>query len=191
MIAQMLLEGQTYVTISLVTNIIYKIRKGIQEAIGSPTATDNIRSIVAEMIQVFSTHFAQGGAGMVAIENLETGDRKQPKGINIFLDPRIKCGVGLSNEDNDIIYEKSREAIIEITAMELEHAQPKEQQQQPAQHCQQIQGHQAEDKDIFDDFNKSYVTETANRVNDVDREELVVNVVIAANAELALYKQAP
>jgi len=30
-----------------------------------------------------------------------------------------------------------------------------------------------------------------NRVNDVDRENLVVNVVMAADTELTLYKQAP
>jgi len=37
MVAQKLLEGQTYVTVSLVPYIIYKIRKGLQEAIDSPT----------------------------------------------------------------------------------------------------------------------------------------------------------
>ena len=45
MIAQRLLEGQTYVTISLVPYIIYKIRKGLREAIDSKTSTDYIRSI--------------------------------------------------------------------------------------------------------------------------------------------------
>jgi len=74
------------------------------------------------------------------MENLETGKRKWPKGINIlalmasFLDPRMRGEVGLSHEDKDIIYEKIREAIIEIATMESEHAQPQEQQQQPAQH---------------------------------------------------------
>jgi hypothetical protein len=84
MIAQKLLDGQTYVTISLVHYIIYKIRKGLQEAIDSPTSTDYIRRIAAEMIQVFNMHFVQGDAGMVATENLETGKRKRPKGINIL-----------------------------------------------------------------------------------------------------------
>jgi len=112
MIAQKLLEGQTYVTINLVPFIIYKIRKGLQEAIGSQTSTEYIRSIAAEMIQIFNTHFGQGDAGVVATENLETGKRKQPKGINIlalmasFLDPRMKGGVGLSNEDKEVIYDK-------------------------------------------------------------------------------------
>ena len=84
LIAQKLLEGQTYVTISLVPYIIYKIRKGLQEAIDSRTSTEYIRSIAAEMIQIFNTHFGQGDAGVVATENLETGKRKQPKGINIL-----------------------------------------------------------------------------------------------------------
>jgi len=35
MIAQKLLEGQTYVTIILVPYIIYKIRKGLQEAMSN------------------------------------------------------------------------------------------------------------------------------------------------------------
>jgi len=48
MIAQKLLEGQTYVTISLVPYIIYKIRKCLQEAIDSQTSTDYIQSIAAE-----------------------------------------------------------------------------------------------------------------------------------------------
>ena len=71
MIAQKLLEGQTYVTISLVHYIIYKIRKGHWEAIDSQTSTDYIRSIAAEMIQIFNTHYCQGDAGMVEIENLK------------------------------------------------------------------------------------------------------------------------
>jgi len=75
--------------------------------------------------------------------------------------------------------------------MELEHAQQQQEQQQPASHYEKIQGHQAEDEDIFDEINNSYVAETVNRVNDVDRENPFVNVVMAANAELTLYKQAP
>jgi len=64
------------------------------------------------MIQIFNTHFGQGDAGMVATGNVETGKRKRPKGNSIlalmasFLDPRMKGGVGLSNEDKEIIYDK-------------------------------------------------------------------------------------
>jgi len=79
MISQKLLEGQTYVTISFIPYIIYKIRKGLREAIDSQTSTEYIRRIAAEMIQIFNTHFGQVYAGTVAMENLETGKRKWPK----------------------------------------------------------------------------------------------------------------
>jgi len=109
-----------------------------------------------------------------------------------FLDPRMKGGVGLLNEDKEIIYDKIREAIIKIATMELKNAQPQEQaHQQPAAHYEKSQGHQAEDDDIFDEINNSYIADTVNRVNDVDRENPVVNLVTAADAELTLYKQAP
>jgi len=55
--------------------------------------------------------------------------------------------------------------------MELKNAQPQKQaHQQPAAHYEKSQGHQAEDEDIFDEINNSYVADTVNRVNDVDRE---------------------
>jgi len=44
---------------------------------------------------------------------------------------------------------------------------------------------------IFLKINNSYIAETVNRVTDVDRDNPVVNVVMAADAELTLYKQAP
>ena len=76
--------------------------------------------------------------------------------------------------------------------MELENPQPQEQaQQQPAPHYEKGQGHQAEDEELFDEISNSYIADTVNRVNDVDRENLVVNLVTEADAELTLYKQAP
>jgi len=51
-----------------------------------------------------------------------------------------------------------------------------------------IQSHQTEEEDIFDENNNSHIAETVNRVNDIDRENLVVNLVMAADAELTLYK---
>jgi len=80
------------------------------------------------MIQIFNTNFGQGVAGTVATENLETGKRKGPKGIYIlalmasFLDPWMKGGVGLSNEEKEIIYDKIQEVIIKIATMELKNA---------------------------------------------------------------------
>jgi hypothetical protein len=201
MIAQRLLEGETYVTISLVPYMVYKIRKGLQQSIESPTSSEYIRSIAAEMMLVFNTHFGQGAAGTVAIENLQPGYRRRPKGINMlalmasFLDPRTKGGVGISDADQEIIYEKIRESMIEIAALEIGHAQhehwhEQQQQQVPAPH-EQINPHPAEEDDIFDEINNYYIDENANRVVNVAVENPGVNVAATVDAELTLYKQEP
>ena len=78
-----------------------------------------------------------------------TAKGDQHFGIDGFLD-------GLSSDNKETIYDKIREAIIEIATMELENAQPQEQaQQKPAPHYEKSQGHQAEDEHIFDEINNS------------------------------------
>jgi hypothetical protein len=86
MIAQRLLEGQTYVTISLVPYMVYKIRKAIVQAMESPTASQYIHSIAAEMLVIFNKHFGQGQPGSVSRENLQLGDHRHPKGIHASFD---------------------------------------------------------------------------------------------------------
>jgi hypothetical protein len=102
----------------------------------SSTSSRYIGSIAAERILVFNAHFEEGGAGIVATENLQTGIRGHPKGINMlalmasFLDPTMKGGAGISDVDKEIIDEKIRELITENSAVEVGHPHPHEQQQQ-------------------------------------------------------------
>ncbi len=125
MIAQRLLEGQAYVTISLVPYMIYKARKGLVQAAASPASSEYVRSIATEMLQIFREHFGDGEDGTVATENLVPGRRRRPKGINMlalvasFLDPRMKGGVGISQADKVVIYDNIRSSMIEIAAMEV------------------------------------------------------------------------
>jgi hypothetical protein len=108
LIAQKLMGGEAYVPISLVPYMVYKIRKGLQQAMDSPTSSGYIRGIAAEMILVFNTYFRQGADGTVATENLQPGLRRRPKGINMlalmasFLVPRMKGGVGISDANKEI-----------------------------------------------------------------------------------------
>ncbi len=51
-----------YVTISLLPNMVYKIRKGLQQAIENPTSTAYIKG----MVMVLNAHFGQGANGTVA-----------------------------------------------------------------------------------------------------------------------------
>ncbi len=202
MIAQRLLEGEAYVTISLVPYMVYKIRKGLQQAMESPNSTDYIRNIAAEMIAVFNTHFGQGADGTVATENLQPGIRRRPKGINMlalkaaFLDPSMKGGVGISGADKETIYKNIRESIIEIAAVEIGHVHPHEQQQQqqpeqvPAPH-EQIQQQPAEEDGIFDEINNHYIDEVVHRGDEAENLGVNANAATIADAELTLYKQEP
>jgi len=66
------------VTISLVPYIIYKIRKGLWEAIDSQTSNDYIGALQQNDLNLQYT-FGQDDSGTVSMENLETGKRKMPK----------------------------------------------------------------------------------------------------------------
>jgi hypothetical protein len=57
--------------------MLYKIRKGVQQAMESPTSSWYIKNIAAEMTSMFNTHFGEGGARTVATENLQTGFRRK------------------------------------------------------------------------------------------------------------------
>jgi hypothetical protein len=76
MIAQRLLEGEAYVTISLVPYMVYKVQKGLQKAIETPTSSCCIKNIAAEMKLIFNTHFGEGVLEQLQqkIYNLDLGD---------------------------------------------------------------------------------------------------------------------
>ena len=197
MIAQKLMEGEAYVTISLVPYMVYKIRKGLQQAMDSPTSSGYIRGIAAEMILAFNTHFGLGADGTVATENLQPGLKRRPKGINMlalmasFLDPRMKGGVGISDADKEAIYENIRETIIEIAVVEIGHVHPHERQQQqpeqvPAPH-EQIQQQPAEEDDIFDEIDSHYIDEVVHRGDEAENLGVNANAATIADAELTLY----
>ena len=59
--------------------------------------------------------------------------------------------------------------------MKLENAQPQEQaQKQPAPHYEKSQGHQTEDKDIFDEIDNSYVAATIGCMMLTERIQLLM-----------------
>ena len=83
MIAQKLLEGQAYVTISLVPYMIYKMQKCLQQAMNSE-GSQYVRIISSLMLNVFNTHFGSGDEGTVATENAVLGQRRRPKGVSML-----------------------------------------------------------------------------------------------------------
>jgi len=109
MVAYKLLEGEAYVTISFIPFILYRIRKGLQTAIDDPTSSGNVFASATRMLAEFSTRFGSGEAGTVTGVYLPAGDRNRPRGMHMiqlmssFLDPRMKAGVGISDEDKAIL----------------------------------------------------------------------------------------
>jgi len=202
MITQKLLEGEAYVTISLVPYMVYKTRKALVEAINRPTSSQYIRSIAMAMLVVFNTHFGQGLAGTIATENLQPGERRRPKGINMlalmasFLDPRMKGGVGILEDDRNEIFSHIRQHMIDIAHEEIAQQpqvhQAQEQAQVEVQQVpRQIRPLPLDDLDIFDELNNNYLEEGQVRDNNNNDLANVVPIANAVDAELTLYKQEP
>ncbi len=69
MIAQWLLEGETYVTISLIPYMLYRIQSGLLNALNDPLSSDQVKSVATLMIEKFSTEFG-AGIGTVVRDHL-------------------------------------------------------------------------------------------------------------------------
>jgi len=81
MIARRLLDGESYVMISVIPYIIYKIRKGLHQAVISPTSSLQVQELSTRMLAKFNEIFGTGNEGTVAMEHLMEGPRRHPKGI--------------------------------------------------------------------------------------------------------------
>jgi hypothetical protein len=134
MIAQRLLEGQSYATISLVPFLVFKVRKGLEALVNCPTSSPHVLSIATKMVQKLEEIFGDGAEGTVAVETLPEGPRRRPKGIPLLtlmaslLDPRTKGGVGIPAADQEFLFGKITEAII----MMVDEPQPERPMPEPA-----------------------------------------------------------
>jgi hypothetical protein len=75
MVAQKLLEGQAYVTISLVPYIIYKVRSNLTALRNSPDSSPHVLSIAFRMLEKMDELFGSGAEGTVAAYVLPLGSR--------------------------------------------------------------------------------------------------------------------
>lgn len=207
MITQRLLEGEAYVTVSLIPYMIYKIRKGLHLAVTNVHSSQHIVVTGRKMLQKMIELFGSGYEGTVADENQTEGARRRPKGIPLLvlmaslLDPRMKGGVGIPYQDREQIWETIRNEIIHI-ALEDENAgvdpieqPPLNEEDQPQRHMRQLQYNDAIDH-MFDELNEHYLEEQVRRIDNnngpIQEEALAVERIINnANAEITLYKGEP
>ena len=107
-----LLEGESYVTISLLPGIIYKLRMHLEQAAALPEAhhhdQNQKRLLALLLLRNFKTHWGAGTLGTAFLEHTTEGLRRRHKGIPYgawiasFLDPRTKSlqGLGLGVKEN-------------------------------------------------------------------------------------------
>jgi hypothetical protein len=213
MIAQKLLEGQSYTTISLIPYLVYKVRKNLEALRDSPASSPHVLSIATRMLVKLEEIFGNGVEGTVAAADLPEGPRRRPRGIPILvlmsslLDPRTKGGVGIPNADQEFIWEKIRSAIILISQDLDRRAQPhplpannnnaNNDDNNNNQHIQQAAPREPNDLDtMFEELNEFYMGQQQRQnqavelvADDADvREQHRFNLV---NAELLLYRQEP
>jgi hypothetical protein len=111
MIAQKLLEGKSYMTISLIPFMLYKIRSSLQQANIKPLSSEQVVSVSTVMLRKFEEEFGSGLEQTITTEHLVEGKRRCTVGIPkvvlmaMYLDPRTKSAIGIPNTDRELIWQ--------------------------------------------------------------------------------------
>ena len=216
MIAQKLLEGQSYVTVSLIPYMVYKIRKGLISAIEHHQAFPQVINTGNKMLQKLNSVLGTGEEGTVADEFDRQGARGRPKGIPklvlmaSLLDPRMKAGLGIPSIDKEQIWSEIQDTLIRLA---LEGNAQIQEQEEPSvnannnnNQCQQ-RGHnrdeqraplidEAADHYFFGELNEVYRSEQLrnnndDNANDNQFERSVERVIDSVRAEVTLFRDEP
>jgi len=196
MCAQRLLEGECYVTVSMIAYIIWKVRSGLAGAMESPQSTAHVRHLAPQMNNKFEEFWGAGDPGTVATEHLTYGPRRRPKGIPklaliaTMLDPRFKCGPGFSEQDKTWIWNQVKIMMREAAMAEVNEARGEHIARQHETHQQHRNG--AVDA-MFEEINQMAMRdreliadENEPNNNGNHENEDIFNRV---DAELLLYKR--
>jgi hypothetical protein len=104
-----MMEGESYVTVSMYPYIMHKIRGGVLRLIDIPSS-QQVFNLARKMNRLLEEHWGCGDPGTIDQEHLTTGPRQRPKEIPkiallaSLLDPRFKFGAGLGEEDKTILW---------------------------------------------------------------------------------------
>ena len=201
MCAQKLLEGESYVTVSMIPFIIWKIRKGLVDAIESPNNSLHIIELATLMNDKFREQWGEGDPGTVATEHITEGPRRRPKGIPklilvaSFLDPRFKFGPGFSAEDKNRIWNMIRQMMRDTAVMDLglnEDNDSESADLNRRSNTQEGRGQQGYVDAMFTEITELAMEEQAEHHHQHDdtnnNDDEVINHV---DAELLLYKREP
>jgi len=207
MIAQKLLEGQTYVTVSLIPYMVYKIRKGLISAIGHQQAPNHVINTGTKMLHKLNSIIGTGEEGTVADEFERQGVRGRPKGIPrlvlmaSLLDPRMKSGLGIPPNDKEQIWSEIHDALIRLALeddAEIPVHAPTANANNNNQRCQRGAPliEEAVDNYFFDELKDVYRAERLRNNNDENANEnefqrRADRVIEAVMAEVTLFQDEP
>ena len=127
MLAQELLEGEKYVTLSLVVTIIEKIRKNLKTELLKTEHSEYVTNMLKVLYEVFTAEWGSGEPNTQYDEHFTTGYFNRHKGYRLlhmlaaFLDPRTKLLLTFGTDDRDKIWiETRRRALILLQQRKLE-----------------------------------------------------------------------
>lgn len=197
MCAQRLLEGESYVSVSMIAFLVWKIRKGLDDAIESPQSSEHVRQLAVKMNNKFEEQWGCGTPGTVATEHLSEGPRRRPKGIPrlalvaSLLDPRFKFGPGFSVQDKNYVWNIIGQMMTQIAMLEHQEQDDEPLREPGLNQQQQQQRRQGYVDAMFLELNEMAMAEQAENENNHDHnnnnyQDDILNVV---DAELLLYKR--
>ena len=109
MFAQSTLEGQKYVTISIIPYIIFKCRQGLIGVKNAAGTKSSIRTLASRMLHSFNSEWGSGEENTVYNEHKVEGNRRRLKGLRpkvmlaAALDPRTKALMSIPSNGQALI----------------------------------------------------------------------------------------
>jgi hypothetical protein len=120
MVAQRLLEGEKYVTISLVPMVIFNIRKGLVDARAAGDLSEYFDAMLEKLTDNFNMQWGSGALNTCYDEHLAVGSGNRQVGFRIAhmlgaaLDPRTKELHWFGHRDQDKIWKLVEERAIAL-----------------------------------------------------------------------------
>jgi hypothetical protein len=118
---QKYLEGEKYVTVSVVPSLIGIIRRGLTAFLTNDSHSERSKNVCRLMLSSFNTHWGIGDKNhSIFKENQTEGPRRRPKGIPLntlrasALDPRTKVVTTYSKEDRALLFDDILSLMLEI-----------------------------------------------------------------------------
>lgn len=128
---QILMEGEKYVTSSLIPGLISLVRKGLQDTLSDCDNLQCVTDLAAKMMKKFEEDFGAGGRDTVFKEHQSLGVCNRLKGFPLkvmmcsALDPRTKNLTGIpKGRDRDDVWESVRETLFKNWRNEQERTRP-------------------------------------------------------------------